>query len=170
VRYYVSMTTEEYEQTAQRMRPRLTELGRTFFSNAAQADDAAQEALVRLWLLRDRVADVGHAEALLVRMTKNICVSEWRRTNKQQPLTETHNVMTEEAQPMADDDNLRQLQQAIGRLPQSEQRLFRMRHELGMDIQQIAAATGLQPRSVSAVISKARRTIIEQLKQGGIIA
>jgi RNA polymerase sigma factor (sigma-70 family) len=103
-------------------------------------------------------------------MTKNICVSEWRRANRQQPLAATHNVMTEEAQPMADDDNLRQLQQAISRLPQSEQRLFRMRHELGMDIGQIAAATGLQPRSVSAVISKARRTIIEQLKQGGIIA
>jgi len=74
------MTTEEYEQTAQRMRPRLTALGRTFFGDAAQADDAAQEALVRLWLLRDRVNDVRHAEALLVRMTKNICVSEWRRS------------------------------------------------------------------------------------------
>lgn len=165
------MTTEEYEQTAQRMRPKLTALGRTFFGDAAQADDAAQEALVRLWLFRDRVDDSRHAEALLVRMTKNICVSEWRRSSRQQPLAESRSVsaLSEEAQPMADDDNLRQLQQAISRLPLSIGRLFRMRHELGMEIQQISAATGLQPRSVSAEISKARRIIIEQLKKGGII-
>ena len=69
----------------------------------------------------------------------------------------------------ADDDNARQLASAIQSLTPTEQQLFRMRHELEMDIPQIAAVTGLLPRSVSQVVSVARRKIVEQLKKGGII-
>ena len=66
-------------------------------------------------------------------------------------------------------DNARQLASAIQSLTPTEQQLFRMRHELEMDIPQIAAVTGLLPRSVSQVVSVARRKIVEQLKKGGIL-
>lgn len=153
------------------MRPRLLKLGYSFFSDDELAADAAQEALLRLWLLREQVADGKHAEALLIRMTKNICVSEWRRQRKMSSLSlsESGNILAEEMQPMADDDNARQLASAIQSLTPTEQQLFRMRHELEMDIPQIAAVTGLLPRSVSQVVSVARRKIVEQLKKGGIL-
>ena len=165
------MTTQEYEEIAHKMRPRLMQLWLTFFQDGEQAADAVQEALLRLWLLRDRVSDITHAEALLFKMTKNICVSEWRYQRRQGLLTveRLDFVLTEEAQPLAEDDNIRLLQQAIATLAPMEQRLFRMRHELGMDVPQIAAATGLLPRSVSAVVSRARHKIIDQLKKGGIL-
>ena len=153
------------------MRPQLLKLGYSFLSDEETAADAAQEALLRLWLLRGQVADTSHAEALLIRMTKNVCVSEWRRKQKtgKLPSLETGNVLAEEMQPMADDDNARQLAAAIRSLTPTEQQLFRMRHELEMDIPQIAAVTGLLPRSVSQVVSVARRKIVEQLKKGGIL-
>ena len=153
------------------MRPQLLKLGFSFFSDEELAADAAQEALLRLWLLREQVADTSHAEALLIRMTKNVCVSEWRRKQKMGflPSLEMDNVLAEEMQPMADDDNARQLASAIQSLTSTEQQLFRMRHELEMDIPQIAAVTGLLPRSVSQVVSVARRKIVEQLKKGGIL-
>lgn len=150
------------------MRPRLIQLGRSFFHDEELAEDAVQEALLRLWLLRERV---GASEALLVRLMKNVCVSEWRRRQKygDTSVEVMGGVLSEEAQPMADDDNQRMLQQAICSLSPQEQRLFRMRHELGMDVPQIAAATGMLTRSVSHVISVARHKIVEQLKKGGIL-
>ena len=146
-------------------------LGYSFFSGQEMAADAAQEALLRLWLLREQVADSSHAEALLIRITKNVCVSEWRRKQKMgfMPSLETGNILAEEMQPMADDDNAQQLASAIQSLTPTEQRLFRMRHELEMDIPQISAVTGLLPRSVSQVVSVARRKIMEKLKKGGIL-
>ena len=146
-------------------------LGYSFFSDQEMAADAAQEALLRFWLLREQVADSSHAEALLVRITKNVCVSEWRRKQKMGflPTLETGNILAEEMQPMADDDNARLLASAIQSLTPTEQQLFRMRHELEMDIPQISAVTGLLPRSVSQVVSVARRKIIEKLKKGGIL-
>ena len=162
------MTEKEFEQTAQRMRPRLIEVGRSFFGGMAQAEDVAQEALVRLWLLRDRIADVSHAEALLVRMTKNVCIGLCREQRQQVAYLDGCALATN-VEPMADDENVRMLQLAISRLTSSEQRLFRMRQDLGMDIPQIAATTGIHPRSVSTIISNARKNIIEQLKKGGIL-
>ena len=146
-------------------------LGYSFFSDQEMAADAAQEALLRLWLLREQVADSSHAEALLIRITKNVCVSEWRRKQKMgfMPSLETNHVLAEEMQPMADDDNTRLLASAIQSLTPTEQRLFRMRHELEMDIPQISAVTGLLPRSISQVVSVARRKIMEKLKKGGIL-
>ena len=161
------MTEKEFEHTAQRMRPQLIKLGHSFFDDGAQAEDVAQEALVRLWLLRDKVDAVVKAEALLVRMTKNICVSLWRE--QRQRLHVADSIALTDVQPMADDDNVRMLQLAISRLNPSEQKLFRMRQELDMDIPQIAATTGIHPRSVSVIISNARKNIIEQLKKGGIL-
>lgn len=162
------MTEQEFEHTAQRMRPRLLEVGRSFFGSEAQAEDAVQEALVRLWLLRNKVDDMSHAEALLVRMVKNVCVGMWREHRRQKSLRNDCMLATS-VQPMADDDNVRVLQQIVSRLQPSEQRLFRMRQELNMDIPQIAATTGIHPRSVSVIISNARKKIIEQLKKGGIL-
>ena len=162
------MTTQEYEQLAHRMRPRLLKLGRSFFPDDGLAADAVQEALLRLWLLRERVEDTRHGEALLIRLTKNVCVSEWRKTRRVE-VSPPGRALAEEYPPMSDDDNNRMLQQAIATLTPTEQRLFRMRHEMEMDIPQIAAATGLLPRSISAIVSGARRKIIEQLKKGGIL-
>lgn len=163
------MTEKEFEHIAQRMRPQLIEMASSFLGSEAQAEDVAQESLIRLWLLRKRVGDTAHdAEALLVRMTKNICVDTWRRQQLEKTLV-SGSILAPNTQPMADDDNTRMLQIAISHLPPSEQRLFRMRQELDMDIQQIAATTGIHPRSVSAIISSARKNIIEQLKKGGIL-
>ena len=67
------------------------------------------------------------------------------------------------------DEAGRKLQEAVATLPESERRLFRMRHELEMDIAEIAAVTGLHPRSISTIISRARQKIIQQLKKGGIL-
>jgi RNA polymerase sigma factor (sigma-70 family) len=165
------MTTQEYEQIACRMRPQLTKLGWSFFHDKDQAEDVVQEALLRLWLLRERVGDVQHAEALLIRLTKNVCVSEWRhkRTRELMSAEKYVGVLSEEIQPMAEDDNKRLLQLAIHSLSPTERRLFRMRHELGMEVSHIAAVTGLLNSSVSSVLSVARRKIVEQLKKGGFL-
>ena len=165
------MTTQEYEEIARRMRPQLMKLGQSFFPDEELAADAVQEALLRLWLLRERVGDNNYAEALLLRMTKNVCVSEWRRQQKLNFISSDRlcGILSEEVAPMADDDCQQLLQSAIRSLSPQERRLFRMRHELAMDVPQIAAATGMMTRSVSAVVSTARRKIIEQLKKGGFL-
>ena len=66
-------------------------------------------------------------------------------------------------------EEIKRLYQAVSQLKPAEQRLFRMRHEAEMDIQQISAMTGIGARSISAILSTAKRKLQEILtKKGGI--
>lgn len=73
------MTTEEFEHLTRRLRPKLLGIGRKMFADSTMAEDVAQETLMRLWMMRERIDSAGGAEALAVRIARNVCVSEWRR-------------------------------------------------------------------------------------------
>ena len=49
------MTQQEFEHIAQQLRPQLLNIGRQFFNDEDCAEDIAQETLMRLWLLRERI-------------------------------------------------------------------------------------------------------------------
>lgn len=165
------MTIHDFEHIAQRLRPRLLDVGRQFFGDSSSAEDIAQETLMRLWLVRQRIDMQIGVEAFAVRMAKNLCVSEWRKRQvrttidmRQDPIANDNIHLQLEAS-----EAIQHLQQAIARLAPVEQRLFRMRHELEMDIPEISAVTGIAPRSVSVMLSTARRRLYEMLKQKGDI-
>jgi RNA polymerase sigma factor (sigma-70 family) len=64
-------------------------------------------------------------------------------------------------------EEIARLQKAVSQLKPAEQRLFLMRHEAEMDIQQISAVTGIGARSVSAMLSTAKRKLLEILNPKG---
>ena len=166
------MTQQEYEHSAPRLRSRLKDIGRQFFGNEDMAEDIAQETLMRLWMLRERIKAQMDIEPLAVRMAKNLCVSEWRKQRVRQgnilPIEPTTH---EDIQRNVElKEEIARLQKAVSLLKPTEQRLFRMRHEAEMDIQQISSVTGIGVRSVSAMLSTAKRKLIEILnRKGGIL-
>ena len=164
------MTQQEFEHIAQQLRPLLLHIGQQFFGNSDNAEDIAQETLMRLWQLRNRIEQKVELEPLAIRMAKNLCISEWRRRqvrntvslSKQETITnETISKQLEANEAIA------QLRSAFMRLKPAEQRLFRMRHELEMEITEISAVTGIAPRSVSAMLSTAKRKLSEILNPKG---
>ena len=163
------MTRQAFEHIAHELRPRLKDIGRRFFGDDDKAEDIAQETLMRLWLLRDRIAPQADIGPLAVRMAKNLCVSEWRKQQVRQGQAVqvefvAHCDIQRDVELKEDIDRLRQ---AVNQLKPAEQRLFRMRYEAEMDIGQIAAATGIGERSVSAMLSTAKRKLQEILTQKG---
>lgn len=163
------MTQQAYEYIAQELHSRLKQIGRQFFGDEEMAEDIAQETLMRLWLLRDRIDPKADIEPLAVRMAKNLCLSEWRKQKVRRgspPQIE----LTAREDPQRDmelKEEIKRLHEAIARLKPAEQRLFRMRYEAMMDIQQISVVTGIGARSVSAMLSTAKRKLLEILNQEG---
>ena len=165
------MTRQEYEHIVPELRPRLKNIGRQFFGNEGIAEDIVQETLMRLWMLHERIASLTDIEPLAVRMAKNLCVSEWRKQKVRQGKDlEVELPALEDIQhDMELKEEIKRLYQAVSQLKPAEQRLFRMRHEAEMDIQQISAMTGIGARSISAILSTAKRKLQEILtKKGGI--
>lgn len=76
------MDKAHFEQLAKRLRPKITVLAGRFFAaveRAEQADDVAQETLLRLWRMGDRIDGYRDVEALAVAIAKNVCVDIYRR-------------------------------------------------------------------------------------------
>lgn len=166
------MTQQEYEHIVPELRPRLKDIGRQFFGDEEMAEDIAQETLMRLWLLRERIASLTDIKLLAVRMAKNLCVSEWRKQKVRQgnALQAEFPAHEDTQRNMELKDEIARLRQAVSQLKPAEQRLFRMRHEAEMDIQQISAVTGIGVRSVSAMLSTAKRKLSEILNtKGGLL-
>lgn len=166
------MTRQEYEHIVPELRPRLKDIGRQFFGDEEMAEDIAQETLMRLWLLRERIASLTDIKPLAVRMAKNLCVSEWRKQKVRQgnALQAEFPAHEDTQRNMELKDEIARLRQAVSQLKPAEQRLFRMRHEAEMDIQQISAVTGIGVRSVSAMLSTAKRKLSEILNtKGGLL-
>ncbi|MBO5824494.1 MAG: sigma-70 family RNA polymerase sigma factor [Prevotella sp.] len=163
------MTDKEFEHIAIMLRPELLMVGRDFFDDESIAEDIAQDVLVRLWQLRQRIGDITDIKLFAVRMTKNACIDEWRNrklrhTEQLCEVTASENMTTAE---LDISDYRLMVKRMLRRLPKSEQRLFIMYHEMEMDIGQIAAVTGIGSRSISAMLSSARKKLAELLRKGG---
>ena len=164
------MTQQEFEHIAQQLRPLLLHIGQQFFGNSDNAEDIAQETLMRLWQLRNRIEQKVELEPLAIRMAKNLCISEWRRRQVRNSVSlSKQEAITNEtiSRQLEANEAIAQLRSALTRLKPVEQRLFRMRHELEMDITEISAVTGIAPRSVSAMLSTAKRKLSEILNPKG---
>ena len=169
------MTPAEFASIASSLRPRLLALGRSFFGDVEPAEDAVQEALMRLWTTWTQLPSAVDAERLAVRLTKYACVSGLRRQHKgivvpldAQPTAKVSSSVA--ASDLLLEHELREaLSQAIGCLRPSERRLWIMFAEAQMDTAQIAAATGIGVRTVSSMLSTARNKIRNELKKGGIV-
>jgi RNA polymerase sigma factor (sigma-70 family) len=162
------MTEEQYITHVDSLRPLLLRVGREFFRNEEEAEDISQETLLRLWLLRDRLPEGNELRALALRIARNVCVSQWRR---QQLRRHASLPMADAVQPAVNDDSMenaennRLLQEALEHLTPSEHRLFRLRQESEMSLPLVASLSGMQPRSISAKLSAARRKIFEYIKR-----
>ena len=91
------MESQDFQNIATSVRPKLMNLCRSFFDKqelAYDAEDAVQETLLRLWQMQDRLSDYQKPEALAMLIAKNVCI-DILKLNKEQhePLDETSNII-----------------------------------------------------------------------------
>ena len=163
------MKAEMFTSVVSRLRPRLLALALQFNADRDAAEDAVQEALMRLWTAWERLAEEEDAERLAVRLTKHACINAFRQSQQQQTVALKDNAATTSEDAMHETELQQALERAVAALSPSERRLWTLFAEAQMSSAQIAAATGISVRSVSSMLSTARRPIVESLKKGGAL-
>ena len=168
------MEHTEFERLAPILRTKAKQIGLSFFKEEEAAEDVAQETIISLWKAWGTLSSPLEAERLAIRIAKHECVNVWRREQRRphSPLTTSHEVTlpaSEEGQTLEESELKAALHNATQTLRRSEQRLWRMFAEAQMDTREIAIATGINARTVSAMLSHARGHIYNVLKEGGYI-
>ena len=155
------MTQTEFEHLLLQTRDEMMRVAMSFFHNREDAEDVVQEVCMRMLERGWKSGD--NTEALLIKATKNLCVSVWRR----QKLRETEPlIMPSEASadtPLLQQEQRKQLEQAIAELTPSEQRFIRMKGE-ELSIEEIAEQTGVSKRTASTMLWQAKKRLLTFLK------
>ena len=155
------MTQTEFEHLLLQTRDEMMRVAMSFFHNREDAEDVVQEVCMRMLERGWKSGD--NTEALLIKATKNLCVSVWRR----QKLRETEPlIMPSEASadtPLLQQEQRKQLEQAIAGLTPSEQRFIRMKGE-ELSIEEMAEQTGVSKRTASTMLWQAKKRLLTFLK------
>ena len=137
-----------------------------FFHNEEDAMDVVQEVYVRM--LKRGWQQGANVAALGIRATKDLCVSVWRRQRlrEAEPLESVPESTGDDSAdgPMLSEERQAEIENAIGKLPPSEQKLIRMRHQEDMTMEEIAQETGMTRRSASTIISSAKKHLLKLIK------
>lgn len=163
------MTEQEFGHIARENRARLEALARRFSratDQAVDAEDVVQEALLALWNLSEKGYPVRNAEALLVKITKNVCVSHYRKRH-----VETESIADDDfpggasaASEVERRDAARLRDELYGSLTPSELEYTKMREETDWSLDEMSRFGGKDKSVIKALLSKARRKIKEVLK------
>lgn len=137
--------------------------------SAADAEDAVQESMARLWERRRELATtVESVEAYASAIVRNSAIDLMKRRSR---FVSDDMADADSADPMTPDrelearDDVRLLLEAIDTLSAGQAAVVRMRHIDGLDTAQIESATGLSAGNIRVMLHRARITIKNYFNQ-----
>lgn len=161
----------QFEILARRIRPRLLLIAKSILTNAAgisdvgeEAEDMTQEALLRLWVIRDKIDGYKSPDLLVVTIVKNLCISKLRELNKFRFVD--NDLINHNTPQMVIEDNENDiwLRNAIENLSSGQTAILRMKQNEGMSIKDIADTLAMNETAVRQQLSRARKRLLEQIK------
>ena len=143
------------------------ETARQFGYALDDAEDIAQDMMLKLWSLQERFNDAAHLKAAAVITTKRVCIDKWRTTHQHKEI--------DDALPIVDENTLHDpieyvelekwLDKQIDNLPSTSGMILRMRQLEHRELGEIASILGIRQSSVSTLLSRARRELLNKLKR-----
>ena len=172
------MRQREFETLAMELRRQALATILSLVGRAAEAEDVAQDTMLKLWAMHDDLRDAAHARRLVRLAARQLSIDLLRSRQRAQALVVpmdddqgTHLAgwtTTDGDSPqsrMEAEEDARWLRERIARLPTREMQVMEMRQGEGRSNEEIARIMGIAPASVATMLSAARRKIFEELKK-----
>jgi RNA polymerase sigma factor (sigma-70 family) len=151
------MTTEEFQQQAEKRRQQLVSIAHKYLGNTDEAEDIAQDAMVKLWLMREQLTLPIAGMASIV--TRNLCIDALRKKHQTVDIAQ----LPDEADFSDDGEQIEQMLKVIDSLPSTQRTILRMRHLQGMEMREIALVLGSTEVAVRKTLSRARKVVRNRL-------
>lgn len=164
-----------FRQLFERYTPRIRPLIRSIIGEEAAVKDLIQDIFLLLWISREKLPDVQHPEKWIFRMVHYHCYKWLRdqgvRSSAKLKLNDTQiagtaNSTLENTQFL---ETSRLIRQAVQALPAQARKVYQLRREADMKIDEIADLMGLSPKTVKNTLTRALKSIQSYLEDNGII-
>lgn len=165
------MNRTEFEQMAPQLRKRVVSMVRYMSDDidSELADDVAQDTLLKLWTLRERLDEYRNVDSLAMVIARHRAIDLLRLSNSTDAVS-LDNVGDQRAVPSPEESMIESeseggIMEIIASLPSVQQTVIRMKHIEGLEIADIAKITGSTPGAIRAALSRARQSIKEIFMQ-----
>jgi RNA polymerase sigma-70 factor (ECF subfamily) len=163
----------EFKVLCQRYSDQIYRFARSLLANEADAEDATQEVLLRLWDNLPKVR-IFHMRAWILRTTRNYCLDQIRRrSNLATPLLVDDEVLDDQPDQLATDPSfaadctfrLEQAHAALLKLPEKLRSVFVLYEVNGLRYREIAETLDIPINSVRAYLFRARARLAQLIVQ-----
>ncbi|MDE5665898.1 sigma-70 family RNA polymerase sigma factor [uncultured Duncaniella sp.] len=164
------MNRTEFERMAPPLRKRIVSmvLSMSASADADLADDVAQDTLLRLWTIREKLDEYRSVDSLAMVIARHRAIDLLRESSSLSvgldDIDTGHSVPSPE-ESMIESEDCSDVFGIIASLPSVQQTVIRMRHIEGLEIADIAKITGSTPGSIRVALSRARQSIKEIFMQ-----
>ncbi|MCI6619101.1 MAG: sigma-70 family RNA polymerase sigma factor [Prevotella sp.] len=156
------MTKDEFQQAAVAIRPRIEGIAMHVLNNHDEAEDITQDVLTKLWTMCDSL----HAPLLPLAsvMTRNLSLDRRRRLSAYPSLSWADAGDAEGERQ--DSEQIERMMALVDAMPMPQQLVIRLRHMQDMDYADIARLMGTTETAVRKAVSRARKTIRDEIMKG----
>lgn len=160
------MTKEKFKSHVLPIKGKLFRLAVTMLNNRQEAEDTIQDVYLKLWNMREELAEYKSVEALAVTMAKNLCLDKLRsyRNRKQDDCGLEHMKLSTAGRPdpaeiLELSENMQFIHEIIRELPDQQRMIIHLRDIEQYTYEEIAEMTGLKINNIRVALSRARKSV-----------
>ena len=155
---------KEHIEFISRLRDTVYRLARSIITDDAEAEDIAQDVFERAWRARDTVLSSSYPRAYVCRMAHNLAIDRQRAKQRSQSFALDERTAGVNGDSETNTRDMAELtQKLIQRLPERQRLTIHMRDIEGYELDEIADILDSDEASVRVNLSRARRSIREEL-------
>jgi RNA polymerase sigma-70 factor (ECF subfamily) len=160
------MQQTEFLNTVLPFKDKVFRLAKRLLVSTDEAEDATQELYLKLWMNKSKLSEYKNVEAFAMTMTKNYCLDQLK-SKRSNNLTLVHsnykdnNISLQRSVEV--NDSVSKVHEFIEKLPEKQKLIIQLRDIENYDYDEIGKILDLQPTAVRVALSRARKTIREQL-------
>jgi len=160
------MEKNAFEQKARTWREKALEVSMHYGAGKDEAEDIAQDVMLRLWQTHEELERFRSVEAIVALMAKHLIRNHQRR--KPSEVLDEAMIVSMNTSPHEEleiRENEEWLLSKLQQLPTTQRTLLYMRQVERKSHEEIAILLGIEVTSVSTLLARARRTLLEEIKR-----
>lgn len=160
------MTQTDFVTLVMPFKDKVFRLAKRLLVSKEEAEDATQEILLKLWSNQNKIGDYKNVEAFSMTMTKNLCLDRLK-SKQAQNLKIVHSNYQDHAVSLQKqvelNDSVDWVSKIMNELPEQQKIIVQLRDVEEYAFEEIAKVLEMNETAVRVALSRARKTIREQL-------
>lgn len=162
------MKASDFNHLILPIQQKIFRLSRRLLVSTDAAEDATQEVLIKLWNKKNDFNEIKNVEAFAMTMTKNHCLDQLKlKTNQNLRLVHSNfdNNTANPHEQLVAKQEWNKVEALMKTLPETQQTILHLREIEGYEYDKICEIMDMKPTAVRVALSRARKTLVEELSK-----